>query len=226
VERFSSGRARAVFEALRAAPGAEEGLIRWPDGAAVLAGGEVRTREGAAVVVYGPPAEIAALAGDHLDDASLVNGFRPAHADLVAAADARRLLLLARAGGRAHAMRRVDGLLVGPERSVPRALARAHGLPIAGGSGARRTGELGMRRTALALDEPSFASVRRAFAEQALTVFGDGGAIAGAVRECAAAAHGLLERLRRSPTAAHGRGDAPPLRHTLALAAFAVPVAQ
>ncbi len=204
VERYSADHAPGALGALQGAPRADEGLIAWEGGARVLPGAEVGTEEGPRAVVFGPPRALAELARDF--SPSLFYGFTPRLEELVRKARERGLLVCLRAepgvrdalvvlGGREG--RGVHALLVGPDRPVPRALARSVGRPVAGGSGAVRRAAVGLRRTALALDGLSFDDVRRTFAQGAVLAFGEGGGpMARVARECAAAVHGLVDRVR------------------------------
>jgi hypothetical protein len=202
VERFSAMHGPGVLQALQGAARADEGLIAWEHAARVLPGGAVRTDEGIEAVAFGPPRALLGLAGAF--QTSLFRGFRPRLVDVSREAHGRGLLLLARADEHSREVlaaldRRtggVDGLLAGPAEPVFRPFARTLGRSVAGGSGARRRPDLGARRTAIALDAWTFAEVRRAFAEGAVTSMGACGALQRTVVRGAAAVEALLASVR------------------------------
>jgi hypothetical protein len=186
-------------KALQGLAPADEALLTLPGGGArVLAGGEVRSVEGVRLVAFGAPRALIAYAGAF--PSSLFSGFQPRLGDALRTAARLDLLVLARQDGSAAFERRVvaglHGVLSGPDDLVPRALARALGWPLAGGSGARARGQLGARRTALALDDLSFRGIRDAFLEGAVTVLGPRGPVEQAFVRGAATFHEILENVR------------------------------
>jgi hypothetical protein len=199
VGRFSAMRGPGVLQALEGIRGADEGILYLDRGAAVVPGGALGTAEGVEVVLLGPPRALRAVAGSF--SSSLFHGFLPHLADVLREAARHQLLVLVWGEGsswrelldmREDLCKRVHGVLSGPASPAAGTLERILGRPVAGASRAAHCADIGLRRTAVDLETRSFAALRSAFAQRAVSAMNGRGAIERAVVRSVAGVYDLL----------------------------------